>query len=68
MTFWQTIICVGGVVCIGMGIFQREFRPMGWTTILVWGNDENARIPRWIARPFYVLLGALMVYLSLKRK
>lgn len=35
---------------------------MGWTTSLLWGNDDDARIPRWVAGPFYVLLGALLLY------
>jgi hypothetical protein len=68
VTLWQTIICASGVACIGMGLFKKEFKPLGWTTALVWGNDKNARIPRWIAGPFYVVLGAVMVYLSLTRK
>jgi hypothetical protein len=38
------------------------FKPIGWTSELMWGNDENARIPLWVAGPVYVVLGLLTLY------
>lgn len=68
VTVWGVAKCFLGLACISMGLFQSEFRPLGWTTNLIWGNDDNARIPRWIAGPFYFLLGALMLYWGIAGK
>jgi hypothetical protein len=51
-----------------MGLLAREFAPIGWTTKLIWGGEKDARIPRWIAGSFYVVLGVFSVYLGLTGK
>ena len=60
--FWRVVEVLMGLVCVGMGLFNKEFTPSGWTTMLIWGRSENARIPRWIAGSFYFVLGALLLY------
>jgi hypothetical protein len=55
-------------MCILGGLFSKEFKPIGWTTALIWGNDEKARIPRWVAGPFYVVLGIIVLYWALTGK
>lgn len=62
---WKIVKIAVGVLCIVGGLFQKEFKPIGWTTALIWGRDENAKIPRWVAGPFYVVLGALAIYWAL---
>lgn len=57
-----------GLICIAMGVFTPEFKPIGWTTWLIWGTGENARIPRWIAGTLYVLLGSFILYLGITGK
>jgi hypothetical protein len=32
MGFWQIVKVIGGAGCILMGCFNKEFKPMGWTT------------------------------------
>jgi len=56
-----------GIVGILTGIFVKEFKPSGWTTHLIWGGGENARIPRWVAASFYIILGTLLIYHGIKR-
>jgi hypothetical protein len=68
VTFWQVTKCLLGAACLAMGLFKKEFIPLGWTTGLIWGNDKNARIPRSVAGPFYVVLGALMLYWGMSGK
>jgi hypothetical protein len=62
--FWRIVEILSGVFCIGMGLFNTEFKPIGWTTLLIWGRGANARIPRWIAGTFYVVLGLLILYIG----
>lgn len=66
--FWRVVEVLVGLFCIGMGLFNREFTPIGWTTMLIWGRDETARIPRWIAGSFYFLLGVLLLCHGIGRK
>ena len=56
-----------GILLILVALFAKEFTPMGWTTHLIWGGGENARIPRWLAASFYFILGVLLVYRGLKQ-
>jgi uncharacterized protein YjeT (DUF2065 family) len=65
MGFRRSFEIVLGLVAIAEGILSKEFKPMGWTTRLTWGHDENARIPRWIAGLFYVGLGLLLLYMGI---
>jgi hypothetical protein len=51
-----------GVAAIAMSLFAKEFVPSGWTTHLIWGRGENARIPKLVGRAFYFILGALLIY------
>ncbi len=67
-TLWRIAKVVCAVVCILSGMFSKEFKPIGWTTALIWGKDENARIPRWVAGPFYVVLGIIVLYWALTGK
>jgi hypothetical protein len=66
--FWRLVKLVLGITCILGGLFSKEFKPIGWTTALIWGKDENARIPRWVAGPFYVVLGSLVIYWAVTGK
>jgi len=66
--FWRVVEILMGLFLIGMGFFNREFTPTGWTTMLIWGRDENARIPRWIAGSFYFGLGVLLLYAGITGK
>lgn len=68
MDFPQIFKCVAGIVCIVVGLFNRDFKPNGWTSRLIWGTDENARTPRWIAGPVFVGIGLLIVYRALTGK
>ena len=61
--FWRIVEVLMGLLLIGSGLVSKEFTPIGWTTILIWGKD--ARIPRWIAGTFYAVLGLLMLYWGL---
>ncbi len=65
MSIWQVLEATGGIALLLMGVFKKEFTPAGITTMLIWGSDKDARIPRWVARPFYVLLGLLLLYLAI---
>ena len=62
--FWRVVEILLGLFAIGSGLFSREFEPMGLTTRLIWGRGKNARIPRWIAGTFYVVLGLLILYIG----
>ena len=66
--FWRVVEVLVGLFCIGMGLFSKEFTPIGWTTMLIWGRDETARIPRWLAGSFYFVLGVLLLYNGIERK
>jgi hypothetical protein len=66
--FWRVVEVLVGLFSIGMGLFSKEFTPSGWTTMLIWGRDETARIPRWIAGSFYFVLGVLLLYNGIERK
>lgn len=68
MDLWRVLKIILGLICIGSGLFSKEFQPIGWTTSLIWGRDENARIPRWVAGPFYVCLGLLVLYWGIANK
>ena len=68
MGIWRIVELVLGVFSILFGIFSKEFKPMGWTSWLIWGTGENARIPRWIAGLFYVVLGLLLFFIGLTGK
>ena len=54
--FWRLVKILLRLFVIRAGLFSTEFEPMGWRTRLIWGSGENARIPRWIAGTFYVVL------------
>jgi len=62
--FWRVVEVSMGLFCIGMGLFNKEFTPVGWTTMLIWGRGEKARIPRWIAGAFYGGLGLVLLYIG----
>jgi len=66
--FWRVVEVLVDLFSIGMGLFNRKFTPSGWTTMLIWGRGEDARIPRWIAGSFYFALGALLLYNGITRK
>jgi hypothetical protein len=51
---------------IQWSLVSKEFTPIGLTTLLIWGSRTNARIPRWIAAPFYVGLGLLILYWGIR--
>ena len=51
-----------GVMGVLIGIFSKEFRPSGWTTALMFGKGEKARIPRAAAALFYMLVGLALLY------
>ena len=40
MGFRRGFDIVLGLIAIAGGLFSREFKPIGWTTWLVWGRDE----------------------------
>jgi hypothetical protein len=60
--FWRVVEVLVGLFSIGMGLFNQEFTPVGWTTMLIRGRGEKARIQRWIAGSFYFALGAFLLY------
>lgn len=62
--FWRVVEILVGLFSIGMGVFKKEFTPIGWTTMLIWGRGENVRIPRWVAGAFYVALGLVLLYIG----
>jgi hypothetical protein len=66
--FWRVVEVLVGLFSIGMGLLNREFIPVGWTTMLIWGRGEKARIPRWIAGSFYFVLGALLLFVGITGK
>ena len=68
MDFWHFAKVVIGGLCVFFGLTEKEFKPLGWTTELIWGKGERAKIPRWVAGPFYVILGTLMIYWGLTGK
>ncbi len=68
MSFERIVELVLGFGGLALGILVKEFKPVGWTTRLVWGKNENARIPRWIASSFYVVAGAFFLYLGFTGK
>lgn len=35
-----------GLICIGMGLFNKKFTLLGWTTMLIWGTGEKAAHPK----------------------
>jgi len=51
-----------GLLAICTSLFVKEFRPSGWTTHLIWGGGEDARIPRPLAAGFYFMLGIILLY------
>ena len=55
-----------GIVGILTSFIVKDFRPTGWTTRLLWGKGEDVRIPRWVAAPFYFILGVVLLYYGLK--
>jgi hypothetical protein len=60
---WQHKIRIGiGIVAVIMGLFVEDIKPSGWTTRLIWGSGQDARIPRWVAGPFYFLIGVILLY------
>jgi hypothetical protein len=70
MGLWGVTKILMGIGCILLGIFGSEFVPLGWTTELLWGKNSgrDGKIPRWIAGPFYVLLGLFVIYITLTGK
>jgi hypothetical protein len=57
-----------GLIVVGGALFSREFRPIGWTTSLIWGKDADARIPRWVGASFYFVLGIFLLYIAITGK
>jgi hypothetical protein len=45
MDWWRVLKIVGGLICVGGGLFSKEFKPIGWTTSLMWGRDEMPEFP-----------------------
>jgi hypothetical protein len=39
--FWRAVEILVGLFSIGVGLFSKEFTPIGWTTMLIWGRGEN---------------------------
>lgn len=68
MGFERIVELVLGFGGLALGISVKEFRPAGWTTRLVWGKSENARIPKWLASSFYVGAGFFFLYLGFTGK
>jgi len=52
LSFWNIVEIFLGFACIGLGVLNKEFIPMGWTTWLTWGTGENTFLA--VAGPFYV--------------
>jgi hypothetical protein len=50
---------VGGIACIALGIFNPEFRPIGFVSAAIYGKD--GRIPRWVGAAFYVCIGLFLI-------
>ncbi len=68
MGFWriaEIVLGVGGILYALLGFLLKEYRPLGWTTKLMWGEKN---IPAWVASPFYFLLGLLLLYWGLAGK
>jgi hypothetical protein len=65
---WRVVEVLVGLFSIGMGLLNKKFTPVGWTTMLIWGRGENARIPRWLAGSFYFALGLLLLYIGITGK
>jgi hypothetical protein len=65
--FWRIAEVLMGLLVVGLGLFTKEFTPIDWTTVLIWGRGQNARIPE-IAGPFYVLLRAFLHYIGITGK
>jgi hypothetical protein len=68
MGFERLVELALGFGGLALGILIREFKPAGWTTRLVWGKSEDARIPSWIGSSFYVLAGVFFLYLGFTGK
>ena len=66
MDIWRFAEIIGGIAVILLGLLTKQFTPMGISTMLIWGSDKDARIPRWLAAPLYVLLGLLLIYFGMK--
>jgi hypothetical protein len=56
---WRGVEIFVGLYNIRTGLFERNFTPIGWTTMVIWGR--GTRIPRWIAGSFYFGLGILLL-------
>jgi hypothetical protein len=65
MGFSQIFKCVVGLVCLIVGLFNKEFKPNSWTSRFICGTGDDARTPRWIAGPVFVAFGLLMLYRGL---
>jgi hypothetical protein len=66
--FWGFVEIAGGVAIVLMGLLKKEFTPFNLITMIIWGGGKNAHVPRWIAAPFYILLGLLLIYIGLTGK
>ena len=62
--FWRVVEVLVGLFSIKTGLFDKEFTPVGWTTMLIWGR--GTRIPRWIAGTFYVALGLVLLFIGVR--
>ncbi len=62
MDWWHITKIALGILAVLMSLFVMEFRPTGWTTQLIWGDREGARIPRWLAALFYFIIGVVLLY------
>ena len=66
LVVWRFVEILIGLFSIKTGLFDKEFTPVGWTTMLIWGRGN--RIPRWLAGSFYFALGALLLYIGITGK
>jgi hypothetical protein len=66
MDVWRVAAIIGGSIVVLLGLLKKEFTPLGLSTMFVWGDHKDARIPRWIAAPFYILVGLFLIYFGVK--
>jgi len=57
-----------GLIAVAGALFNTEFKPIGWTTSLIWGEGADARIPRWVGASFYFVLGIFLLYVAITGK
>jgi hypothetical protein len=65
---WHFFKCAVALLFIAVGFFNKDFTPNSWTSKLFWEADEDARIPRSIAGPVFVVFGLVLLYRELMAK